>query len=144
MYMAHAYVSSIFHIVFSPLNRGIIGNPELRKYLNKYMQGISHNLGCHVFASYVMPDHVHLLLGLPSKLSVAELVQKLKCNSSKEYNELPNRIWKLTCQNGYGAFSCSYSMKDKVVEYIRNQEEHHKKKSFEEEYQALLVKHNLG
>jgi REP element-mobilizing transposase RayT len=124
--MAHSFTSINIHYVFSPLNRHIIESPEQRKNLNNYIGGICQNLNCQVLASYVMPDHVHLLVNIPGKLSVAELVQKVKANSSRHLNALPDSLCRFAWQEGYGAFSCSYSMLKTVVKYIHNQEEHHK------------------
>ncbi len=142
--MPHSYTSIIVHYVFSPLGRHRINSIEKRKNLNRYICGICHNLECKVIASYVMPDHVHLLVHQPAKISIAELAQKVKGNSSRHLNTLPDREYRFVWQEGYGAFSCSYSQVDKVANYIKNQEEHHKKISYEDEYQSLIEKHNLN
>ncbi len=90
-----------------------------------------------------MPDHVHLLVGLHPSLAVSELVQKVKANSSKHINTekwFPGRFsW---CE-GYGAFSVSQSMLEKVSKYIANQEEHHKKHKLYDEVMSLLQAHGL-
>ena len=141
--MAHSHTSINIHYVFSPLNRHEIEPPEKRKSLYKFINGICQNLGCRVLAAYVMPDHVHLLVNIPAKLSVAVLAQKVKSNSSRHLNTLPDSQIRFAWQEGYGAFSCSYSKLETVVNYINHQEEHHETCSTEDEYGALLVRHNI-
>ena len=85
-----------------------------------------------------MPDHVHLLFGMRPTQSLSELMQDIKGDSSKWINEKRYLKGKFSWQEGYGAFSYSKSHVSKVIKYIENQEEHHKKKSFIEEYKEFL------
>lgn len=141
--MSHSFTSINIHFVFSPLHRSRIDSVDTRKELNRYIGGICHNLGCVVLASFVMPDHVHLLVRIPGKLSVSEFIQKVKSNSSRHLNEDPGRVERFTWQNGYGAFSCSYSKLEEVKRYIQNQEKHHQSVSHIDEYQGFLAKHEI-
>jgi len=141
--MPHSHTSINIHYVFAPLGRNKINAPGTRSHLSKYLKGICANLGCICLACFVMPDHVHILVRLPAKLSVAECAQKLKGNSSHHMNTLPDRACRFVWQQGYGAFSCSYSALDDVCKYIHNQEEHHRTHSYDDEYQALLKRHNI-
>jgi putative transposase len=89
-----------------------------------------------------MPDHVHLLARVPTKLSVADAVRAVKANSSKWINERVSSM-KFGWQRGYGAFSVSQSDLPRVIDYIRNQERHHRASSFEEEFELLLTRHRI-
>ena len=141
--MAHSKTSINIHYIFSPKNRIGFGSPEKRKTLQHYINGICHNLDCVVLASYVMRDHVHLLVRIPAKMPVAELAQKVKGNCSRCLNQLPDQPGRFVWQEGYGAFSCSFSNLGTVISYIQNQEEHHRVKSFDEEFGELLKKHEI-
>lgn len=141
--MSHSHTSINIHFVFAPLGRSRINTPEIRTHLGKYLKGICSNIGCTCLACYVMPDHVHMLVRLPAKLSVAECAQKVKGNSSRHLNTLPERQCRFAWQEGYGAFSCSFSALEKVSDYIHQQEEHHRVHTYDEEYRTLLQKHNI-
>jgi putative transposase len=90
-----------------------------------------------------VPDHVHLLLSLPPAISIAKAMQLIKGGSSKWVHETFPEQRLFRWQEKYGAFSVSVSQLDKIREYIRNQEEHHRKMTFQEEFLALLKKHGL-
>jgi len=141
--MPHSHTSLIIHYVFSPLSRYRINNPDTRKHLNTYICGICHNLECEVLASYVMPDHVRLLVRIPAKLAVSELVKKVKANSARHLNTQADRPYRFVWQEGYGAFTCSFSNVKQAVEYIHNQERHHQAYGYSDEYQTLLIKHHI-
>ncbi len=141
--MSHSHTSINIHYVFTPLGRIRIESPETRSLLGKYIKGICTNLDAQCTALHIMPDHVHLLVRLPAKLPVAELAQKIKGNSARYLNTLPTRKCRFVWQAGYGAFSCSFSLLEKAVHYIQNQEEHHQKHTFQEEYCELLDKHQM-
>jgi putative transposase len=141
--MGHTYISNYIHFVFSTKNRTPFLTPEIRNRLWEYIGGIAkqNNITPIIIGGYT--DHCHALLLLPSTLSLADTAKKIKGISSKwlsdTYPELKNFSW----QEGYGAFSVSISQVDDTIKYIRNQEEHHKKVSFQEEYIAFLKKHNI-
>jgi putative transposase len=100
--------------------------------------GLAGNLGFSILAAGGTANHVHLLIGLPPSLALAEVVQKLKANSSRWFGS--GFEW----QKGYGAFSVSPSLVAAVQAYIRNQEEHHRKGSFEEEFVVMLRKSGVA
>ena len=91
-----------------------------------------------------MPDHIHILIGLKPTMSIADLVREVKANSSKFINEKKITHGKFNWQNGYGAFSYSRSQIQQVYNYIENQEIHHKKKTFREEYLELLERFQIS
>ena len=101
------------------------------------MVGIGKNLKVNVIAIGGITDHIHMLVALPGTLGHSTAIQKIKENSSKWMG--PKFEW----QEGFGAFSVSDSRREDVIGYIRNQEEHHKKRSFEDEFIALLKAHKV-
>jgi len=133
--MAHTYNAHFVHFVFSTKDRRNSIPSELQEQLWAYILGTANNLKIEPLALGGTTNHVHLLLGLPPTMTVAEAVQKLKANSSRWLGE--NGV-DFQWQEGYGAFSVSPSLLDAVQKYIRNQPEHHRKRSFEDEFRALL------
>lgn len=130
--MAHTYTSIIFHMVFSTKGRlSAIAEPAK---LWAYVAGTATNLRYHAFAVGGTDNHIHVLAGVPPVVS-AEVVQKLKSNSSRWLRE--NGTWP-GWQEGYGAFSVSSSNIDSVRRYIQNQEEHHQRQSYEDEFLSFL------
>jgi putative transposase len=137
--MGHTYTSTLFHIVFSTKERQpAIAEPAK---LWTYMAGVARNLDYEAFAIGGTQNHVHLLVRLPSDVSVSQAVQKLKSNSSRWLRE--NGSW-FGWQEGYGAFSVSASNVDAVRHYIQNQAEHHRRRSFEDEFVDLLAKSGVA
>ena len=131
--MSHTYTSTLFHVVFSTKERqpAISDPPKLWAYI----AGVARNLDYEALAIGGTQNHIHLLVRLPSDVSVSQAVQKLKSNSSRWLRE--NGLW-FGWQEGYGAFSVSASNVDAVRHYIQNQAEHHRRRSFEDEFVALL------
>jgi len=135
--MAHAYIANFVHYVFATKGRRDLIPKDRQEQLWAYLLGIANNLHLKTLAVGGTTNHVHVLVGLPPTITVAQAVQKLKANSSRWLNQQGlNFQW----QEGYGAFSVSPSLVSTVQAYIRNQEEHHRKRSFEEEFRALLEK----
>jgi len=114
-----------------------------REELHKYISGIVKKREQKLLSIFAMPDHIHLLVGLKPNISVSDLVRDIKARSSKFINESNWIQGKFNWQNGFGAFSYSKSQIDNVINYILNQEEHHKKTSFKEEYVDLLRKFEI-
>jgi putative transposase len=138
--MSHTYSQNIIHIVFSTKERHRTISKTIQPRLWAYTAGICQNLEIFVHAIGGMEDHIHLLLQIPPKLSLANAVMRIKANSSKWVDGLGRKFeW----QQGYGAFSVSASNLETVKRYIRNQERHHRKMNFEEEFLALLRKHGV-
>jgi REP-associated tyrosine transposase len=138
--MSHAFVKNHIHLIFGTKNRTISIARDVQANLWSYLAGICRNQGMAAIAINGMEDHAHLLFHLPPIMSLAKAVQLIKANSSKWMNEHRRRFaW----QEGYGAFSVSISNTAAVAKYIRNQEQHHRKMTFEQEYRALLQKHGV-
>lgn len=130
--MGHTYSSNFIHCIFSTKERRSLISADRQSALYSYFGGIAQGEGFCLIAAGGTPNHVHLLIVLPPKISLAIAVQKLKGSSSRWMG--PEFSW----QEGYGAFSVSPSQVPTVKRYIQNQEEHHRKQSFEEEFAALL------
>ena len=136
--MGHTYSATLFHIIFSTKERrALIKEPEK---LWAYVAGIARNLEFEPLAIGGTENHLHLLLRLPTHVSVAEASQKLKSNSSRWLKD--RGLW-LGWQQGYGAFSVSPSNMDAVRRYVQNQPEHHKRRSFEDEFLGLLARSGI-
>lgn len=146
--MAHSYVSSNYHCVWSTADRYPFICPDLRDRLWPYLGGIARENRMIARCIGGRPDHVHILLSTPATMAVAKAVQLLKGGSSKWIRDNA-RAWgqpmcqKFEWQEGYGAFSTSASLCPGVVSYIQGQESHHHVRTFEQEYVALLEKHGI-
>ena len=138
--MSHTYVQNHIHVVFSTKERRKLIQKQMQAKLWAYMAGIGRNHDFLVIANGGVEDHTHLLIQLPPTLALAKAVSLLKANSSGWMSEHGIRFaW----QEGYGAFSVSASNIDKVVRYIRDQEKHHRRRTFEQEFVAMLKKHGI-
>jgi len=138
--MANTYTQIYIHAVFTVKNRISLIRQEWREELFKYITGIVQNHGHKLIAINGMPDHMHLFVGMNPNQSLSELMQDVKGDSSKWIHEKGFIKGKFEWQAGYGAFSYSISQIDPVVKYIKTQEQHHKTKSFIEEYIDFLEK----
>jgi putative transposase len=139
--MSHTYIAVFVHYIFSTKGRKNSIPPELQEKLWAYLVGIANNLRIKTLAVGGTANHIHLLVALPATITVAEAVQKLKANSSRWLGE---QSISFEWQQGYGAFTVSPSLLDTVQRYIRTQEEHHRRRSFEEEFCALLEKSGVA
>ena len=142
--MANTCISLNIHIIFSTKDRAPMIDVEWRERLWAYLGGISRENKMKALEIGGVADHVHMLVSLPSTLSAAKAVQLLKGNSSKWINETFPGKSRFQWQEGYGAFSVSSSQIKVTIEYIRGQEEHHRKKTFQEEYLAFLKRHGVS
>ena len=138
--MPHTYSQNYLHVVFSTKERRKLITKEFQPKLWSYMAGIGRNNDFLVLANGGMEDHAHLLIQLPATLTLAKAVQLLKGSSSKWANEHGREF---SWQEGYGAFGVSKSNINAVIKYITNQEKHHRKITFEEEFIAFLEKHGI-
>jgi len=138
--LSHTRVENIIHVVFSTKERRKTIPLEMKERLWAYMGGICKKDKIFVHAIGGMEDHVHLLLQIPPTLSLAKAVLNVKAYSSKW---MSGQGSKFAWQEGYGGFSISRSDFRTVSEYIRNQEQHHAKMSFEEEFVSLLKQHGI-
>ncbi len=139
--MTHKFANVLVHVVFSTKERRNLVPEQLQTKLRRYIDGIGANCRISVLAVGGMPNHVHILIALPSDISVAKAVQTFKANSSRWIGE---HGIKFAWQEGYGAFSVSASNRDSVKDYIKHQQEHHAKRSFEDEFIALLRKSGVA
>jgi REP element-mobilizing transposase RayT len=140
--MPQSYSSLHVHVVFSTKDRRPWINARLVELLYPYLGGIARELGCPAVAIGGMPDHVHLLIDLARERAMAAVVRNLKAGSSKWiHQEAGERgfAW----QAGYGAFAVSRSHVDDVKRYIMSQPEHHRTRTFQEEFRALLERHGI-
>jgi len=140
--MANTYTQIHIHAVFTVQDRDSIICNSWKEELYKYLTGIIQNYNHKVLAINGMPDHVHVFFGMRPSQSLADLMQNVKGDSSKWIHSKGFVRGKFSWQEGYGAFSYGRSNVDQVIRYIQNQELHHKKKSFIEEYREFLT--NFG
>ena len=134
--MSHSYSNNHVHVVYSTLNRQDLIPPSFEKRLYSCIAEIAREHKIPLIAAGGMPNHSHLIL-LPPSMSLADAINKFKTNSSRFVRK---QGIDLNWQVGYGAFSVSASQIETVKAYIRNQREHHKKRSFEQEFLAMLKK----
>jgi len=130
--MAHTYANNLIHCIFSTKDRRPLIAADRTAELYAYLGGIARDEGFPLIAAGGTANHLHLLFALPATGSLAHAVQKLKGSSSRWMGH--GFSW----QEGYGAFSVSASQVEAVKEYIRNQEEHHRKRDFEQEFVTFL------
>ena len=141
--MSHSYVNNLMHCTFSTKGRYPFIESNLESNLWPYVGGIARAHRMKALAIGGTADHIHALLSLPSMMSFAKAVQLIKGGSSKWIHETFPKYKKFEWQEGYGAFSVSASQARKTVAYIQNQKEHHRRKTFQEEFRALLDKHGI-
>ncbi len=138
--MAHSYVSSVFHVVFSTKQRMRLIRSGHQSRLRNYLAGIARNHAMQMLALGGTQNHVHMLVVLPAHMALSDAVRTLKTNSSRWMRETDRFFaW----QQGYGAFSVSPSQLGRVKQYIANQAAHHRTRSFEEEFVAMLQAANM-
>lgn len=136
--MANTYTQIHIQTVFAVKYRHALIHENWKPDLYKYITTIIQNNGHKLLIINGMPDHLHILIGLRPNQSLSELMQKTKASSSKWINDQGFTNGRFEWQSGFGAFSYSKSELPKVINYIKNQEQHHRKKEFQEEYLELL------
>ena len=141
--MANTYTQMYIHLVFAVKNRDALVQKEWKDELEKYITGIVQNCKHKLLAIGSMPDHIHILIGYNPNHLLSELVEDIKTASNIWVNEKKLSKFKFEWQKGYGAFTHSRSQLDVVVKYILNQEKHHSRKSFREEYLDMLQKNEV-
>ena len=132
-----------YHVVFATKCRRRTIAKANQALLFNYISGIVSGFSGVLDSSGGVEDHVHLLVNIPAKLAVSDAIRSIKSNSSRWLNEQAWNADDFEWQKGYGAFTVSYSQMDHVRAYIANQETHHQKLSFQQEYISLLKKHNI-
>jgi REP element-mobilizing transposase RayT len=141
--MPQSFASLHCHIIFSTKNREPLIMPDWAGRLYEYIGGTCRGTHNVLLAAGGMADHVHLLVSLGKQQSVADTVRDIKSNSSGWIHETFSHLRGFAWQTGYGAFSVSYSNIPKVREYMACQQEHHRVRTFKEEFIVLLRKHNI-
>ena len=141
--MANTFTQIYLHLVFAVQNRFSLIQPLWKDELYKYITGIVQNNGHKLITINGMPNHLHIGIGYKPHQMIPDLLQDIKGNSSTWINKKKFVKGHFNWQAGYGAFSFSHSHIDRVVQYINNQEKHHKKKTFREEYIQLLQSYNI-
>jgi putative transposase len=136
--MANTYSQITIHAVFAVKHRENILVKPWRDKVHQYISGILKQLDCMPLAVNGWLDHVHIVFALPVTKCVADVMETVKSNSSKWINEQGFVKGRFQWQSGYGAFSLSKSHRDHAIKYVINQEEHHGKVSFKDEYEQLL------
>jgi REP element-mobilizing transposase RayT len=141
--VAHSYVSALFHCVFSTKERRKTITEDLQERLWPYMGGIARENNMRALAIGGIEDHVHLLLSIPSTLSIAKAMQLIKGGSSTWVHDTFSEHHQFAWQEGYGAFSIGIAQAADTKTYIANQREHHQTKTFQEEFMAFLERHGI-
>jgi len=137
------YTQILYQIVFSPKDRKPVLIKENREALYRYIWGILKNKKCHLYRIGGVENHIHIVTHIHPSISLSNLVKDIKRASTefiKQENLFPQfDIW----QRGYSAFTYDFSAKDNLIEYVKNQEAHHKKESFKDELIKLLKEHGI-
>ena len=142
--MPQSLAQVIIHIVFSTKNRDpFLSDADIRKEMHSYLGGTCNKLDCPVIVAGGVSDHVHILLKFSRNISIAKLVGEIKRSSSKWIKTKGGMLTKFSWQNGYGVFSVGSSEIERVKSYILNQEEHHRKRSFQDEYRKFLREYEI-
>ena len=136
--MADTYTQITIHVIFAVKGRDNFIRPAFKDEVYKYISGIIRNKGQKLLCINGVPDHIHLLTGLEPSMALSDLIRDVKANSSRFINEKRWMPLKFEWQRGFGAFSYSRSQRPVVIRYIENQEQHHTRRTFREEYLELL------
>jgi REP element-mobilizing transposase RayT len=141
--MANTYTQCYFHLVFAVKNRDALIKKSWKNELEMYITGIIQNHKHKMLAIGSMPDHIHIFIGYNINQLIPDLVEEIKTSSNNwiKNNKLSNS--QFAWQNGYGAFTHSRSQLDTVIKYVLNQEQHHRKITFREEYLDILRKNGI-
>ena len=142
--MANTYSQIYIQTVFAVSNRESLLQKEFREDVFKYISGIVTNQAQKLIAINGVEDHLHTLIGLKPRLALADLVQDIKVDSSKFINDKKLVHGRFSWQEGYGAFSYGHSQLDAVIQYIQNQEKHHQRRAFKDEYLTLLRQFDIA
>lgn len=142
--MANTFSQIYLQFVFAVKGRQSLIKKENKEELQKYITGLVQNRNAKMLAVNCMPDHSHLFVGFKPSVLIADFIKEIKVESNEFIN---NKKWikgKFSWQQGYGVFSYSHSHIDRVIKYVLNQEKHHYKKSFREEYLELLSRFEIS
>lgn len=137
--MAGTFSQIYIQIIFAVKGRQSLIHAAWEEELYKYITGIITNKGQKLLAINGMPDHIHIFIGMRPACCLSDLVREIKKSSNDFVKEKKFTKFYFQWQDGYGAFSYSHSSLDNVIRYIGNQKEHHRKKTFKEEYKEFLT-----
>lgn len=137
------YTCLKYHVVFGTQYRRRLIHPGIQSELYAYIGGIIKGEGGHTDAIDGVEDHIHILCGIPARLAVSNMLRAIKSSSSKWINDHRHCPVEFKWQRGFAAFSVSKSNMPEVTRYIDGQELHHRKMTFADEYQALLIRHEI-
>lgn len=141
--MANTFSQIYLQFVFAVKDRYSLISKNNKEELNKYITALIQSRGAKLLAINCMPDHVHIFVGFKPTILISDFVKEIKVQSNEFIN---NKNWikdRFQWQEEYGVFSCSQSHIDSVINYIQNHEIHHQKKTFKQEYMALLEKFEI-
>ena len=141
--MANTYSQIYIQVVFAVAARQCLIRKQNKEELHKYVTGIVNERGQKLLAVHSMPDHTHLLVGLRPSISLSDLVRDVKNASSNFVNGKRWVLGRFSWQEGFGAFSYGHSQLTGIIRYIRDQEKHHARKSFREEYLQFLKRYEI-
>jgi putative transposase len=141
--MANTYTCLHYHIIFSTKNRQRWISPDIEERLWSYLGGIADHNGMTPLKNGGIEDHVHIVVGLLPTMALSKAVQLLKGGSSLWIHDTFPELAEFAWQDGYGAFTVSKSQLPDLIEYVKNQREHHRTRTFQEEYRAFLEKHGI-
>jgi putative transposase len=142
--MANTYTQIYIHVVFAVEGRQSLIQPDRKEELHKYITGIITRQGQKLLAIHCMTDHTHILIGLRPNKALSELVGEIKTGSTNHINENHWIVGRFSWQEGFGAFSYSHSQITDVIRYINNQESHHRRQEFTNEYKECLDKFQVS
>lgn len=141
--MAGTYTKLYYHIIFSTKSRQPFIEPEIEDELYKYVSGIVRSLEGSCIEINGMPDHIHLLVIVPPKLAVSNILRDIEANSSRWIHETGRDLLSFAWQDGFAAFTVSKSQADLVRSYIREQKDHHRQRDYKAELLSLLARHEV-
>ena len=141
--MANTLSQIYLQFVFAVKHRESLISKEHKEELHKYMTGLVQNRNAKMLAIHCMPDHTHLFVGIKPTVLISDFIKEVKVESNEFINGKKWVMGKFSWQEGYGAFSYSHSHIDTVIKYILNQEVHHQKRTFRQEYLELLEKFEI-
>lgn len=142
--MGQSLVKNYLHIIFSTKYREPLIHEPVESELHAYLGGVCKNLECQPIKIGGYTDHIHILCMLSKKIALMKLLEEVKSSSSSWIKTKDQELMNFRWQGGYGAFSVNPAEVDYVINYIANQKEHHRKKTFQEEYREFLWKYGVG
>ena len=141
--MPQSFSAVYLHVVFSTKDRRPLITADVSLRLHEYLAGVARGNDCRLTAVGGVADHVHLLVSLGRKITIADLLREVKAGSSRWVHDTFPEMSGFAWQSGYGAFSVSASMLGRVTAYIETQAEHHTTQTFQDEYRELLRRHGV-